>query len=155
MTTRKIYAMCKKLGLSTTYYVNIGHGFYDEQEGDPQTELEPRVMDHLRNMQLNWYECELTKLIKKDGLHLCTDLFLGEGLLVCDGGTKDNPWEGVTWYIRINPLQELWELYKEDIDNGPKMPDLKVFEKHCRQLARKHWKNKANYQREPLLKKEA
>lgn len=139
MTTRKIYALCKKLGLSTTYLEEIGHGFWDEKEAEPY-ELENRIITTLRDRQLCWYEEELTRLVRKDNLHLCTDLFIGEGLLVCDGGTKDNPWEGVTRYTRINPIDELWKLYQQDIDSGPKMPDLAAFEQHCKKLARGHWK---------------
>ena len=149
MTTRKIYALCKKLGLSTTYLQDLGHGFYDEVEARPD-ELEDRIIKHLRTMQLVWYEKELTRLVKKDNLHLCTDLFLGQGLLVCDGGTNDNPWEGVTCYIRINPIPELWDMCQMEVLAGPKMPDLKQLEKHCKQLARRHWKNKDSWPKEMM-----
>ena len=149
MTTRKIYALCKKLDLGTTYYQNIGFGFFDEVEAEP-FELENRLISVFRDKQLVWYEKELARIVKKDGLHLCTDLFLGDGLLVCDGGTKDNPWKDVTCYIRINPLDELWVMYQQEIAKGPKMPDLKQFERHCKQLARRHWKNKDSFPKEYL-----
>ena len=139
MTTRKIYALCKKLGLGTTYLEEIGYGLWDEVEAEPY-ELENRIITTLRDRQLCWYEEELSRLVKKDNLHLCPDLFKGEGLLVCDGGTKDKPWKGVTRYTRVNPIEELWKLYQQDIDNGPKMPDLAAFKRHCKKLARDHWK---------------
>ena len=154
MTTRRIYALCKKLGLGTTYFQDWGHGFYNEVEAESD-ELEQRVIDYFRHEQLYWYEKEMARLTKKEGLHLCTDLFLGEGLLICDGGTKDNPWKGVTCYIRINPIDDLWEMYQQEIAKGPKMPDLKAFERHCKQLARKHWKNKDSFPKEQLLRQEA
>jgi len=149
MTKRKIYSLCKKLGLSTTYLVVLGYGFYEEQEAEPY-ELEARVMDVLRDKQLCWYEHELNRLAHKQGLHLMCDIFKCSGVLVCDGGTKENLWEGVTYYIRFNPIDELWQLYKQEIDNGPTMPDLAAFQRHCKQLARKHWRNKDSYPKEYL-----
>ena len=154
MTTRKIYALCKKLGLSTTYLQDWGHGICDEVEADPN-DLEDRVMRVLRDKQLCWYEHELNRRLGKEGLHLAPDIFKRSGLLICDGGTKDNSWEGVTWYSRVDPLPELWEMYQQEIAKGPKMPDLKLFEKHCKQLARKHWKNKDSLPKESLLQQEA
>ena len=144
MTKRKIYAMCKRLGLSTTYLQDLGHGFYDEVEADP-SELEERVLNAIRQKQVCWYEETLNKLVRKAKLHLCPNIFSGEGLLICDGGTSENHWAGMTYYISINPIPELWELCQSEICKGPKMPDLKQFEQHCKQLARKHWKNRDIY----------
>lgn len=147
MNTRKIYALCKKLGLSTTYYQDWSHGFYDEVEAEPY-ELEERIIHTLRDRQLCWYEKTLNKLVRKAKLHLCPDIFSGTGLLICDGGTKENHWAGVTHYIRIDPIPELWSLYQQYIDNGPRMPDLARFKKQCKQLARRHWKNRDQYPHE-------
>ena len=149
MRTRKIRALCKKLGLGTTYYQDWGHGFYDEVEADP-SELEERVMSTILAKQVSWYEETLSKLARKAKLHLCPDIFSGTGLLICDGGTKDNHWAGVTAYIRIDPIPELWSLYQQHIDNGSRMPDLDLFKKHCKQLARKHWRNRDQYPHELL-----
>ena len=141
MTKRKIYALCKKLGLSTTYYENWGHGFYNEVEAETD-ELEDRVMRTVRDKQLIWYEKELSRCVKKDTLHLCPDIFQHDGILVCNGGTKENAWEGCTQYIRLRPLEELWHMYKEEVEKGPHMPDFKNLERQCKRLAREHWKNK-------------
>ena len=154
MTTRKIYALCKKLGLSTTYMQDWGHGFYNAVEARTD-ELENRVMCVLRDKQLCWYEHEFNRLLGKEGLHLMPDVFKYSGLLICDGGTRDNLWKGVTWYSRVDPIHELWEMYQQEIAKGPKMPDLKAFERHCKQLARKHWKNKDSLPKEWLLPQEA
>lgn len=140
MTTRKILAICKKLGISTTYYQDWGHGFYDEVEADPQTELDARIMHQVGHMQLRWYEEQLSQLAKKASLHLCPDLFKGMGLLVCDGGQGDKIWVGVTKYKRIDPVEELWQMYRAEVEAGRKMPDFKKLKNHCRGLARKHWK---------------
>ena len=150
MNTRKIYALCKKLGLSTTYLQDWGHGFYDEVEADP-SELEERIIRVLRDKQLLWYEKELSRLSAKQHLHIAPDIFQHSGLLLCDGGTKENTWEGVTYYIRVDPIPALWDMYNREVDNGPRMPDLKQFEKHCKQLARQHWRNKDSYPVERLV----
>ena len=149
MTTRKIYALCKKLGLSTTYLQDWGHGFYDEVEADPP-ELEERIIRVIHDKQLLWYEKALSKLASKQHLHIAPDIFKHSGLLLCDGGTKDNGWEGCLSFIRIDPIPELWHMCQMEVLAGPKMPDLKQLEKHCKQLARRHWKNKDSWPKEMM-----
>ena len=151
MTARKIRALCKTLGISTTNYVDLFHGFYDEVEADTHDDLEPRVMQRILDMQLSWYETELAKLAKTKAMHLCPDLFKRSGILICDGGTKSNPWEGVTRYARVDPVEGLWRIYQTDVNKGASMPDFKVLERHCRQLARAHWVTFDNLQWEQVV----
>lgn len=134
MTTRKVYALCKKLGLGTKYYDMWGF----EHEGRVD-ELETRVNSTLMDKLLIWYEDELSRLAKRAGMQLKPAMG-GEGLDLIDG----TDWNDCTVMINVNPLNEIGKL-RRDMSKGPKMPDFDQFHKRCKMLARTHWNNRSSY----------
>lgn len=134
MTTRKVYALCKKLGLGTTYYDMWGW----EHKGDID-ELEARVNTTLLEKLLVWYETELAKRAKSGGMRLKPALG-GEGLDLIDG----TDWHDCTVMINVNPVDAIGKLCRE-MSKGPKMPDFDQFRKRCKILARTDWNNRASF----------